>query len=216
MSPHAIIFDRDGVLTYFDVELATSFFTPLLPFSIYELAKQWQAWGAKIGFPTTGEEENAFFAGFWRELAQTYTLDTEQYHTLAACRYTDFIKVYPEVKDVLRELKQRSVAVGVLSNFSLATLDASLEAVGVRQWIDAACAATVIGYAKPQPEAYRHVAALLDVAPEACFFFDDEMPCVEGARAVGMTAFFVDRQLAQDERAKGIVHNLVAALEIVA
>jgi len=104
--------------------------------------------------------------------------------------------------------------VGVLSNFSLASLDASLEAVGIREWIDVACSATVIGYAKPQPEAYRHVARLLQTAPEACLFFDDETPCVVGAEAIGMEAYLVDRQRNQDERASYIVHDLTAALDL--
>lgn len=215
LNPSAVIFDRDGVLTYFDIETASSFFQPLLPYSVFQLAKQWQVWGEKVGFPATPEEELTFFDGFWRELRQVHELSEQQYRTLLSCRYTDFIQPYPEVADVLRELKRRGVAIGVLSNFALATLDASLEAVGLREWIDVACAATVIGYAKPQPEAYRFVARLLQTPPEACLFFDDESPCVAGAQAVGMDAYLVDRQHTDADRAKGVVHDLTAALDLI-
>jgi putative hydrolase of the HAD superfamily len=212
--PRAVIFDRDGVLTYFDVEGAQAFFQPLLPFSIFELAKRWQQWGAQVGFPTTDAEEEQFFAGFWQTLRDENKLDDEQYHTLVGCRYTDFMRSYADAREVLLQLRRAGVRIGVLSNFSLASLEASLEAVGLADCVDVACAATVIGYAKPEPQAYRHVAHLLDVVPEACLFFDDEAPCVEGAREVGMKAYVVDRTRRQDDRANGIIHNLYAALEL--
>jgi HAD superfamily hydrolase (TIGR01509 family) len=218
MQPSAVILDRDGVLTYFDVEKAQNFFQPLVPLSLMELAQRWQRWGKAVGFPSTIEQEQNFFAGFWQHLRQEYELAEAEYHTLVSCRYTDFMQCYAEVPEVLAELKVQGIAVGVLSNFSLATLEASLEAVGVRQWIDVACAATVIGYAKPQAEAYLHVANLLQVSPAACLFFDDEAPCVAGAATVGMNAFLVDRQggpltLAESLEQK-VVRDLYAVLEV--
>ena len=215
MTIETVIFDRDGVLTYFDIEGAQTFFQPLIPFSIFELGKRWQKWGAESGFPTTVEEEDAFFAGFWQHLREENRLNDVQYKTLAGCRYTDFMRSYPEAIEVLRELKRRNVRVGVLSNFSLASLDASLEAVGLREWIDVACAATVIGHAKPQPEAYHHVARLLQTPPEACLFFDDEEPCVVGAREIGMVGYLVDRQLKRGDRASNAVHSLTEVLALL-
>jgi HAD superfamily hydrolase (TIGR01509 family) len=214
MKPSAVILDRDGVLTYFDVELAVSFYEPLVPVSVYELFQDWEKWGAQVGFPSSLVQEKAFFAGFWQSVQQIYDLPDAHYRELSSSNYLDYIHVFPEVAEVLRELKQRGAAVGVLSNFSLASLESSLEAVGIRDWIDVACAATVIGYAKPQPESYQHVAWRLQVAPEACLFFDDEMPCVLGAEAVGMTAYLVDRKRSQDERSSHVVHSLTSVLDL--
>src|SRR4051812_1310976 len=109
MNPSSVIFDRDGVLTYFDVELATSFFQPLLPISLLDLAKRWQKWGTNVGFPSTFEEERHFFATFWQQLRQEYDLAETQYQSLAAVDYCDFIHAFPEVPEVLRELKRRGV-----------------------------------------------------------------------------------------------------------
>jgi HAD superfamily hydrolase (TIGR01509 family) len=215
MKPQAVIFDRDGVLTYFDIDFAISFLRPLLPISLYELSDRWEDWGAQIGFPSTLEQEREFFASFWRQLHQELDLTDAQYSALASCNYTDFMRPFPEVAEVLQELQRRGVAIGVLSNFSLASLESSLEAVGILDWIDVACAAMVIGHSKPQPEAYRHVADLLHVQPEAALFFDDEAPCVAGAHALGMRAYLVDRQREHDDRANRIVHNLHAALDLL-
>jgi len=215
MNPRAIIFDRDGVLTYFDVALATSFFQPLLPISLFELAKRWQKWGAQVGFPSTVEQEKVFFTTFWQQLRKEHDLSETQYQALVAFNYCDFIHCFPEVPEVLRELKGRGIPVGVLSNFSLATLETSLDAVGIGGWIDVACAATVIGYAKPQPEAYQHVARLLQTPPKACLFLDDEAPCVAGAQEIGMLAYLVDRQRSHDDKASHIIHNLTSTLDLL-
>jgi HAD superfamily hydrolase (TIGR01509 family) len=211
----AVVLDRDGVLTYFDMERAASFFQPLVPFSLNELFRRWEKWGEQIGFPSTLEEESIFFTGFWEHLQQECELNDAQHRALNDCDFYQFMRCYPEVPEVLRELKRRNVAIGVLSNFSLASLERSLEAVGIYRWIDVACAATVIGFAKPQPEAYRYVAAQLHTPPEACLFLDDEAPCVAGAREVGMSAYLVDRKRTQDERARHIVHDLTAALDLL-
>jgi putative hydrolase of the HAD superfamily len=213
MKPGAVIFDRDGVLTYFDIEAATAFFQPLVPMSLAELAQRWQRWGGEVGFPATLEQEQTFFAGFWQMLRQECNLTESHYQALRGVNYSDFMHLFPEVHAVLRELKQRGVAIGVLSNFSLASLETSLEAVGIHQWIDVACAATVIGYAKPHPEAYLHVARRLGMKPEQCIFLDDEMPCVAGAQKVGMTAYLVDRKRSQDDRANSILHSLNAVID---
>lgn len=213
MKPQAVIFDRDGVLTYFDVDYAIAFLRPLLPISLYELSERWQDWGAKVGFPSTIQQEQEFFAGFWQQMRQECSLTDTQYEELARCNYTDFMRCFPEVPEVLRELKRREIAVGVLSNFSLASLESSLAAVGILDLVDVACAAMVIGYAKPQPEAYRHVATQLGVQAETCLFFDDETPCVAGAQAIGMQAYLVDRQQTCDNRGSRIVHNIAAALD---
>ena len=45
-----------------------------------------------------------------------------------------------------------------------------------------------IGMRKPEPEAFLHVAREMGVAPQRILFFDDLLPNVEGARAVGMQA----------------------------
>jgi HAD superfamily hydrolase (TIGR01509 family) len=215
MKSRAVIFDRDGVLTYFDIKGATSFFQPLIQMSLDELFQRWQKWGAQTGFPSSFEEEQLFFAGFCSHLRDECDLTEAQYRALRDSNYVDFVHPFPEVPEVLSELKKRGILVGVLSNFSLASLELSLESAGILKWIDIACAATVIGYAKPQAEAYRHVATLLQTPPQACLFFDDEEPCVVGAQAVGMAAYLVDRQRNHDRKANHIVYDLTAALDLL-
>jgi HAD superfamily hydrolase (TIGR01509 family) len=206
----AVIFDRDGVLTYFDLEAAAAYFRPLLPLPLDDLFRRWETWGTKVGFPRSVEEESRFFRGFWDSIAEELHLSATVRAQLHQYHYVQCMRAFPEARAALLEAHRQSLRVGVLSNFSLATLDESLAATELADLVDAACAATVIGAAKPAPEAYLHVSRVLGVAPTDCLLFDDEMECVEGARAVGMHAYWVDRKRAGHAIQQGIVRDLSA------
>lgn len=204
----AAIFDRDGVLTYFDTEGAAAFYGALLPLTVEELGKRWQMWGMQVGFPTTMEEEETFFSGFWTALGQEYALDPGDIARLIDRPYTDFVVAYSDAAPMLAALKDRGLRVGVLSNFSLFSLEASLIAAGLAPYVDVAHAATIRGHAKPHHAAYESIAYALDVLPQDCFFVDDEEPCVTGAEEVGMLAFRLDRTRQSNAPAQQLLANL--------
>ncbi len=58
--------------------------------------------------------------------------------------------------------------------------------------LDAFIDAREFGEAKPAPEPYLRAALVLGLAPNQIVFLDDSPACVDGARAVGMTAVLVD------------------------
>jgi putative hydrolase of the HAD superfamily len=210
MPIHAVVFDRDGVLTDFDLEKATRFFTPRVPLSVWEIAARWNAWGQQFGFPRDLAGETTFFHTFWDALCDEFALTPEVRADLHRFDYTSCLLTFPDVRPALEVARAAGLRTGVLSNFSLASLDASLAATGLSHLVDAACAATVIGVAKPDPAAYRMVAERLDVALADCLFFDDEVVCVEGGRRAGMTAYRVDRSRRTHALAEGIVADLSA------
>ena len=206
----AVIFDRDGVLTEYDMAAAASHFRKLLPISLEEMWIRWETMGGQLGYPASLEEENAYFRQYWDSLADEFGLDDDIRARLHQYDYVDHMFAYDDVVPALQTARTQGCKVGVLSNFALASLDPSLEATGLRPLVDAACAATMIGAAKPQRRAYEIAAEALGVAPEECLFFDDEAPCVEGARAAGMTAFLVDRSRAGHALDDYVVCNLSA------
>jgi HAD superfamily hydrolase (TIGR01509 family) len=208
MNFRAIIVDRDGVLTDFEMAPAAAYFSPLLPISLWEMSDRWEAWGAKVGFPRNMAEERRFFAGFWDALADEFGLSEAARAALHAFDYTSYLRPFADVRPALDAAQQAGLKIGVLSNFTLASLEPSLEATGLADAVDAACAATVIGASKPDVKAYRIAAAALGVEPRECLFFDDEQPCVDGARAAGMTAYLVDRRRNEHDLAQGVVCDL--------
>lgn len=215
MTPiRAVLFDRDGVLTNFDIVGATQFFQRLLPISIFALAARWQETGALHGFPRNLAEEQVFFDRFWSQTADEFNLNATQRAALASLDYTRFVVNYPEVPSVLKRLRERNLRLGVLSNFSLASLDHSLVGVGLAHYFDAICAAPVIGFSKPAAQAYQIALDTMQVTAEQCLYFDDEEECVEGARRLGIRAFLVDRRAAVDDWQRHIVTNLQSVLEL--
>src|SRR5690349_21260631 len=98
MTVKAIIFDRDGVLTYFDVAVMTAFFQPLLPLSVKEIASKWAKWGMKVGFPCNTVEEQRFFRGFWDAIAEELSLSPTIREQLHRFEYTSTIRPFSDVR----------------------------------------------------------------------------------------------------------------------
>lgn len=207
----AIIFDRDGVLTYFDMEPAIAYLEPILQLPIEEIERRWWQWRDPAEAPTDVIAEQALFDGFWSILADDLRLTPAQRERLQQFDYTTVVHAYPDARPALLEARRRGMRIGVLSNFELASIDASLEAAGLADLVDVAFAAPVIGVAKPDAAAYLAIARVLDVTPAQCLFFDDEPSWVEGARAVGMRAYYVDRDRTEND----LRQNTVCTLSVI-
>lgn len=211
----AVIFDRDGVLTDFDMVAGERFFGPRVPLSLWDIFLRWETLGQTIGFPSSVAEEVHFFRRFWDAISDECGLDAATRQELHDFDYTTCLQVFADARPALMACRAAGLRTGVLSNFALASLAQSLQATGLASWIDVACAATVIGAAKPDARAYLTTAAQLGVAPQQCLFFDDELPCVEGARRVGMHAFWVDRTRRDHDLDAGIVADLGALTQLI-
>ena len=85
------------------------------------------------------------------------------------------------VEQALRAAREAGLRTGLLSNAG---------GCGRPEWpglFDAVVLSGTAGVRKPQPEAYRRVAAELGVTPAECVFVDDLRSNVVGAAAAGMT-----------------------------
>jgi len=79
----------------------------------------------------------------------------------------------------------------------------------LRDQFDQCFASHLTGFMKPDREAYEHTLRELRVAASSVYFFDDQLPNVMAARAVGINAFHV-RGFAQIQpvlRAQGLYGN---------
>ena len=108
MTIEAIIFDRDGVLTRFDVDAADQFLQSVASISSYEIMSRWQAWGDEVGFPRSVDEESRFLSGFWKRVGQELGLTHAQINELNDLDYTSFMRVYPEVERMLIYLRNKA------------------------------------------------------------------------------------------------------------
>jgi putative hydrolase of the HAD superfamily len=215
MTIEAVIFDRDGVLLDFDLVAATAFFQQVLPFPMPELLCLWHDLGEKVGFPRNLAEERAFFRRFWDQICDDYRLPPAARQQLHRFEYTNLIRPYPDARPALLEARLHGLRVGVLSNFSLASIEASLEVADLLDLVEVAQAAPVIGVAKPDPRAYLSITNALAVRPEACLLFDNKPVHVVAGRALGMNAYFVDRCRSEHDLPQGLVCDLTALSTIL-
>lgn len=193
MAIEAVIFDRDGVLAFFDDSAIRTFFTRLLPIGMPRMQVHWDEYGIQQGWPRSLAEEKLFFGSFWRRLRDAYDLPEETLSALDAWDYLKVMQPFDDARTLMDWLRRQGIKIGVLSNFSLASLEPSLEALGLAEFVDVACAAVVIGVSKPDVAAFQITADRLGVAPERCLVLDNKIEHVRGARAAGMQALLVDR-----------------------
>lgn len=211
----AVIFDRDGVLSYFDLTSAADFFRSLLPVSVDDLIERWLSWQRQYGFPRNIAQEHSQIAAFWNALSDEWKLSSAQRAALHRFDYTSTIRPFPESRSVLQQLRRRGIRCGVFSNFSLASIRASLTAAGLSDLIDVALAGPAVGAMKPEPAAYHLLLAALSVEPEDCLLFDDTHANVDAARALGIRAYLVDRTRADHAPARGVIRDLWGCLSLL-
>ncbi len=189
----AVIFDRDGVLADFDLDRARAALGSVLPFGLDELGRRLRAFAERVAPPLDGPGERAFFARFTGELGAELGLDDAARVGLARFDPRAALSPYLDARGALERARARHLRTGVLSNFTLLDLPGSLAAIGLGDLVDAALSAAMIGVAKPAPEAYRAIAAALDVDPASCLFIDNRPEHVAGAARVGMRALLLRR-----------------------
>ena len=102
-------------------------------------------------------------------------------------------RVYPEVPEVLAALRERDLALAVVSNFD-SRLPPLLDALGLAPFFDAVVCSGAVGAAKPDPAIFAHALAALGVeASQALHVGDSRVNDYDGARAAGIEALLVVR-----------------------
>ena len=145
---------------------------------------------------TTLAEEADQFTGWYMDLLQTAGLPVtpEIAREIALDRTYEYDKyiVPPEVPVLLRELKAEGYKLGVISDTS-PSLEYTLEQLGIAKYFDSFTASSLVGAGKPSPVIYQAALDSLGVKAEESLYVDDHPPEAEGARALGFTAFRIDR-----------------------
>jgi HAD superfamily hydrolase (TIGR01549 family) len=101
-------------------------------------------------------------------------------------------ELYEDVLPVLDELRRRRLRIGLVSNTNR-DLDAFVAHHGLD--VDAVVSSGFFGKTKPHPSIFEHVLGALGVPPVRAAMVGDSLDDdVEGAAALGMRAFLVDRE----------------------
>jgi putative hydrolase of the HAD superfamily len=101
--------------------------------------------------------------------------------------------IYPEAAEVLAALRDFPVELAVLSNWD-ARLHPVLDGHGLGEFLPRRFISTELGWEKPDPAIYRHVADVLGLPAHSLLSVgDDPRNDVEGPRKAGWKAMLVDR-----------------------
>jgi putative hydrolase of the HAD superfamily len=110
-----------------------------------------------------------------------------------AWEHTANFELYEDGPPVLRELRRQGLRIGLLSNTSRDRLPRLIDTFSLE--VDAWLSSGAHGKVKPSPSIFRAMLDLLEVEPtQAAMVGDSLLDDVEGARAIGMRAFLVDRE----------------------
>lgn len=90
--------------------------------------------------------------------------------------------------ELVKELKTRGYGIYLCSNASVRLLDCYKIIPGI-ECFDGILFSAEVKCVKPQKEMYQHLFERFRLKPEECFFIDDLMINIEGARACGMDGY---------------------------
>jgi epoxide hydrolase-like predicted phosphatase len=186
----ALIVDWGGVLTVplQDTMLAWCETDRIDADQFYQVMKDWlgESYGTEartnpVHALERGEIEVPHFEGELAQRLRTHDGRPVEAEGLLSRMFAGF-QNEPVMVGVVRRARQQGLKTALLSNSW--GLDYPRE--GWDELFDAVVISGEVGMRKPEPEIYRHAAALLGVEPQECVFVDDLQPNIRGAVDVGM------------------------------
>lgn len=118
---------------------------------------------------------------------------------------------YEETIPFLKEMKERGVRLGLLTNWGL-DARATLDDVGITEYFESIVVSSEIGAEKPDPKGFLESLRQLDINPdEAIYVGDNFYDDVVGANGVGMKAALINRSPFDTEYDAGnyiVIHSL--------
>jgi 2-haloacid dehalogenase len=136
---------------------------------------------------------------FWHVTGEAldYTLEVfkREDPALRALLMQQFLNLdaYPEVPDMLRQLKAKNVRTAILSNGSPTMLTAAVNSAGLTPLLDASLSVESVAIFKPHPSVYQLVVDKLNVPANRVYFLSSNGWDAAGAAAFGFRAIWVNR-----------------------
>jgi 2-haloacid dehalogenase len=103
------------------------------------------------------------------------------------------LDAYPEVPEVLRQLKAAGKKTAILSNGSPRMLEAAVRNAGIDDVLDGVLSVEDAGIYKPHPSVYELVTKSMDVAPQAVSFQSSNGWDAHAAKAFGFRVVWINR-----------------------
>jgi putative hydrolase of the HAD superfamily len=116
--------------------------------------------------------------------------------------------LYPEVPQVLSELKSLGIELAVISNFD-SRLYVLMKVLGLEQWFSSITLSTQVGSAKPEHAIFKAALAIYGHSPEQAWHVGDSWSeDYQGATTAGFQGVWLNRSSRQDLQAKVTIDTL--------
>jgi putative hydrolase of the HAD superfamily len=116
--------------------------------------------------------------------------------------------LYPEVPQILPQLKSQGIELAIISNFD-SRLHTVLKALGLEQWFSSATISTQVGSAKPERHIFEVALAMHGYNPQQAWHVGDSWTeDYQGAKAAGLQGVWLNRSGVQDLPAEVAIDSL--------
>ena len=200
----ACVFDAYGTL--FDVNAAAAHCKN-------QLGENWEAladvWRTKQLNYTWLRSLMGEYVGFWQVTEdaldfalETLGIDNEELKFRLLSLYEQ-LDAYPEVLEVLRKLKERSITTAILSNGTDQMLGAAARSAVIEKFLDHVISVDQLKIYKPHPAVYRLAVDKLFLSAEQICFLSSNAWDVAGGANFGFRAVWINRLGQKRERLPG-------------
>ncbi|RLE56656.1 MAG: HAD family hydrolase [Thermoprotei archaeon] len=203
----AIVFDVDGTLVDSVDAVVESF---RLAAKELGVGIDLDAVKRLLGLPS---REIARLVGVPSNLLDRFVELRRQYMGMLWSRY---VKLYPDVIEVLSELRRRGFKLGVASGNIRSRLEFMLNYFGIAQYFDAVVAQDEVQRPKPYPDIIVEALRRLGVEPEESIYVGDTVIDVVCARSANVKIVIVKRpHVTDDLGADYVIRDLRELLNLV-
>ncbi len=122
------------------------------------------------------------------------------------------LDAYPEVPEVLRQLRDRGLTTAILSNGTPKMLSAAVDHAGLTDLLDQVLSVEEVGIYKPHPKVYQLACDRLGLAPNAIAFMSSNGWDAWAASAFGFKVIWCNRQGLTRERLPGAPDHEIPSL----
>jgi 2-haloalkanoic acid dehalogenase type II len=134
--------------------------------------------------------------------------NTRKLARFIAAHWWDYARVtlYPDAEEILPQLKEKGLKIGLITNGLQRDTNAILPKVGLENFFDVVVVVDTLRKMKPDAEVFHYALEKLETAPSEAIFVGDEIETdYKGAQKCGLTVILIDRDgKVQDENVKTI------------
>ena len=204
MEYKAIFFDRDGTLSKRNklmYKIRDKYIGQIIQDNNFSLSPElwssaWREAEKLIPEVDTLKKEEEFWIAWYKQILSEVrfqgNMDKVAEELNEKFPFYKILEPYPEAEAVLKYFKQRGFKIGVISD-TYPSLEKSIKNMGLGIYIDSYTASSLVGVMKPDPRIYNAALDSLGVKAEESIYIDDYKPEADGARAVGFTSFYLER-----------------------